>query len=638
MVHFRTLSLLGLIPFLLLTEERPVEADGGSSAPGAAAVSPAPVVLDDTVACVQQPDPPPADKPPAEPQAPPKAPDAAPAAPEPKKPLLKTPVVPPLGAAGRSRVKSDETQDSDHFVPVPDRWRLGFPDWKRYRGGLGAPYKRGRWWDPYNQNVLKGDYPIRGQNLFLDLSLTSDTFVDNRRLPTPSGISAARAGSYEFFGRGQQVLVDQTFFLSAELFHGDTAFKPKDWAFRATPAFNINHLRARETGVVNVDVREGTERTNTLIGFQELFGEYKLFDLSPNYDFLSVRAGIQGFNSDFRGFLFFDNQSGLRVFGNARANRNQFNAAYFRPLEKDTYSRLNRSFDDREQDVFVANYFRQDFLRPGYTGQFVAAYNHDHASVHYNRNGVQTRPALIGVAKPHDVRVGYLGFNGDGHLGRINITNSFYWAFGRDSMNPLAGRSVDINAHMAAIELSYDKDWMRFRTSFLYASGDDKPRDGKGRGFDAIFDNPLFAGGGFSFWQSQGIRLTGTGVDLVGEGSLLPTLRSSKLEGQANFVNPGLMLFNLGMDADLTPKWRATANVNFLKFHRTQPLELVLNQANINTGIGMDYSIGFRHRPFLNENVVVVFGASALAPGRGFRDIYQNKTLYSAFAKMTLAF
>ena len=37
-------------------------------------------------------------------------------------------------------------------------------------------------------------------------------------------------------------------------------------------------------------------------------------------------------------------------------------------LEKDTNSGLNR-FDTRHQNVYIANIFRQDFIRKGYTIQ-----------------------------------------------------------------------------------------------------------------------------------------------------------------------------------------------------------------------------------------------------------------------------
>ena len=52
---------------------------------------------------------------------------------------------------GSERVPSppSEVEDRLLFEPVPDRWRIG------YTRNLV---------DPYNQNVLKGDYPILGQN------------------------------------------------------------------------------------------------------------------------------------------------------------------------------------------------------------------------------------------------------------------------------------------------------------------------------------------------------------------------------------------------------------------------------------------------------------------------------------------
>lgn len=519
-----------------------------------------------------------------------------------------------------------------------DRWRLDVPTWDRYRSGLGAPYQRGSWWDPYNQNRLKGDYPVIGKHTFFNLTLRNDLLIEFRRRYVPSNVSSSGPGKQSFFGNSRQDLVDNLTTVSVELFHGDTAFKPRDWAFRFTPEFDLNYLSTHETGLTDIDPRRGESRVNPDSGIQELFGEYKLADLSPNYDFVSVRTGIQQFTSDFRGFLFVDNQPGVRFFGNTKSNRNQFNVSYFHPLEKDTYSRLNRTFQDRGQEIIIANAYRQDLFRPGYTGQLTLAFNYDHGDRHFDNNGVQTRPVLLGDARPHQIEAAYFGWNGDGHFGRWNISHAFYQAFGRDTHNPIARRQTDINAQMAAVEVSYDRDWLRYRGSFFYASGDAHPKDGTSTGFDAIFDNPAFAGSGFSFWQSQGLRLSGTNVDLVDENSLLPTLRSSKLEGQANFVNPGLLLLNVGVDADLTPKWRISGNINWLHFMETRPLELVLNQSKIDGDIGWDFSLGVRHRPFLNENVVLTLGISALAPGAGAQRIFTHQTLFSAFTRLTVTF
>ena len=118
-------------------------------------------------------------------------------------------------------------------------------------------------------------------------------------MPATSNISSARPGSSDFFGKGEQFALSETFRFSFDLFHGDTSFRPVDWRIRVTPAVNVNYLDVRELGIVNVDVRDGTTRLDSHAGLQEAFVEYKIRDLSPNYDFLSVRAGIQGFSSDF---------------------------------------------------------------------------------------------------------------------------------------------------------------------------------------------------------------------------------------------------------------------------------------------------------------------------------------------------
>lgn len=533
----------------------------------------------------------------------------------------------PLGAAGKSSVPSSAQTQPDRRE-VRDRWRIGFPEYDRYgdKGARGRdiPFKKGRWFDPYDQSKIKGDYPIIGDKTFLILSAVSSTATELSRAPKPSDVSSARPGSAEFFGQPEALSVNQTLQFSLELFHGDSTFKPRDWAIKISPTFSLpNYLNARETGVVNIDVRRGTNRTDTQFSLEEAFAEVKLKDVNENYDFVSVRAGIQPFVSDFRGFIFSDNNLGARMFGGFDNNRYQYNLAYFAQLEKDTNSGLNR-FDRRQQNVFVANIFRQDFIRKGYTIQASGLYNDDRRSRKFDRNGFLVRPALIGDVRPHAIKVGYVGINGDGHLGRLNLTNSYYYAFGRDDQNPIAGRPVHVSSNMAAVEGSIDRDYLRFRGSFFWAQGDKDPTDGQANGFDAIFDDPNFVGGQFSFWNRNGIRLTQTGVGLVQPNSILPSLRSSKIEGQANFVNPGIFIYNAGIDAEVTQRLKAVFNVNYLRFHRTESLEYILFQPNIRHEIGWDFSLGVAYRPFLINNFTLTFGAATLKTGRGFRDIYTN--------------
>ena len=535
----------------------------------------------------------------------------------------------PLGAAGQPGDASEPQMQTDRR-PVRDRWRVGFPEYDRYgdKGARGRdiPFKKGRWYDPYDQSWLKGDYPIIGNKTFMILSAVSSTAVELSRTPKPSDVSSARPGSAEFFGQPEALAVNQIFQFSFELFHGDSTFKPRDWAIKISPTFSLpNYLDARENGVVNIDVRRGTSRTDTQFSLEEAFAEVKLADVNANFDFISARVGIQPFVSDFRGFIYSDNNLGARVFGAFDNNRYQYNLAYFAQLEKDTNSGLNR-FDRRHQNVYIANIFRQDFIKKGYTISASALYNDDRASRKFDRNGFLVRPALIGDVRPHSIKVGYVGINGDGHVGRLNLTNSYYYAFGRDDRNPIAGRGVHISSQMAAVEASVDKDYFRFRGSFFWAQGDKNPTDGKATGFDAIFDDPNFVGGQFSFWNRNGIRLTQTGVGLVQPNSLLPSLRSSKIEGQANFINPGILIYNAGIDVEITQRLKAIFNANYLRFHRTESLEYILFQPHIRHEIGWDYSVGVAYRPLLINNVTLTFGAATLKPGRGFRDIYTNAT------------
>lgn len=554
----------------------------------------------------------------------------------------------PLGYAGRvsNRPRVEATED---FIPVADRWRIGFPGWDRYTPYRSAngdyPYVRGHWWDPFNQNVLKGDYPIFGNRWFLNFSAISDSLEEYRRFPVPSPPSSLQPNNPEFFARGETFLFNQNFILSADLFRGYSTFKPVDIRFRITPVFNVNYLEARENAVVNIDVRRFNTRSDSHIALQEAFVEARLAETSPFYDFASLRVGTQGFTSDFRGFVFSDNEPGVRLFGNFKANKHQYNLAYFNMLEKDTNSGLN-TFRQRRQEVLIANYYIQDFLGAlGYTAQFSAHFNHDRPSVHFDENGFLVRPAQVGNVIPKSISAVYLGWTGDGHFGSWNIDHAFYQVLGQEIPSQIAGQNAvfaplnsDINAQLAALELSLDRDWKRYKASFFYVSGDDNPNDNRSRGFDSIFDNVNFAGAGNSFWTRQGFRLTGTGLGLTQRFSLNPSLRSSKDEGQANYVNPGLYLGGLGMDAEVTPKLRGSANVNVMWFAHTQVLEALLFQSGIRRFVGMDASLGVKWRPWLNNNFIINGGVGAFIPGRGFRDIFTSKTLFSTFVGLAVTY
>ena len=552
-------------------------------------------------------------------------------------------------------------------VPRPDRWRIGFVPWQRYTGGVteqpyGSPDPM--LWHPYRQSWLKGDLPILGQDVFLDLTASAETVTEFKRVPTASGVSGAVPGQYEFYGQGEQLSIQNNLAFSLNLFQGETVFRPVDWAVKIEPVFNVNYLDTQEAGVVSPDPRGAlggngspppnnggvqnpgdiggllngqtgpadsyrstthAERTKTYFALQQAFVEMHLADLSDNFDFVSLRAGNQPFNADFRGFLFNDINSGVRLFGNYANNLYQYNLAVFDLREKDTDSELN-TFNNRDQDVFIANLYRQDFIWPGYTAEWSFLANWDRGGTHYDDSGNLVRPEPLGTVRAHDENVYYLGWGGDGHIGPLNLSHQFYQALGQDDFNNLAGRSVAINAQMAALEISYDRDWARYKASFFYASGDDNPTDGTATGFDTIVDNPNFTGGPFSFWSRQGFNLGGTMVNLKTPSSLVPNLRTSKTEGQANFVNPGVYILGLGAEFDLTPKLRTFLNANYILLAETAPIKTALLTDKVSNEIGWDLSLGFQYRPFLTDNVIISAGFGALIPGSGYRDIYQTST------------
>ncbi|MEO0452580.1 MAG: hypothetical protein AAFY98_00405 [Verrucomicrobiota bacterium] len=524
-------------------------------------------------------------------------------------------------------------------------------------------------WHPYKQSILKGDVPILGENVFLKITAQSRTDFEANDTPTGSGISGADPNNAEFFGEGDTLIVQQNTLLTIDLFQGETeVFKPFEWRLRLQPVINVNYFQTTETGVLQPDVRGETATADTVeqsftvfdesvlnpasieadksslldsapgdyneevvtrrrefVALQEGFFEFHVTDISSTYDFISTRSGYQVFNSDFRGLVFFDTNLGYRIFGNAENNLWNYNLAFFDIREKDTNSELN-TFKDRGQDVFIANLYRQDFIWPGYTINLSGLVNIDSGNQYDNENDFPIRPAIIGQIDQQvrkDVNSYYLGFSGEGKFGRVNISHSFYQVFGKETFNSQANQETEINAQQAHVEVSYDRDWIRYKGTFFYASGDSDPEDGVAEGFDSIIDNPFLIGGPFSYWVRQGLGLPGTGVALKQRNSLIPNFRApNKFEGQSNFVNPGVMIFGVGTDIELTSETRLFFNANYIRFVETNPLKQVLFDNKIDHEVGYDLSAGIIARPLLNDTFVINAGIGLLIPGQGFEDIY----------------
>jgi hypothetical protein len=506
---------------------------------------------------------------------------------------------------------------AEHFVeavPIPDRWRIV--------DSLG--YKE-NWYDPYNRNVLKGDRPIH-DDWFFNVTAISDTVIEQREVATPVGLqSSDRSGSLDVFGGQDQLTINQNLAVEFVYYKGDTVFKPPDWEYRFTPVFNYNYTRIDEILGLNVNPSEGNTRDDSHVGIQAAFVDKHLRNVSEYYDFDSLRVGIQPFSSDFRGFVFQDAPFGVRLFGTRANNRFQYNLAWFRRFEKDTNSGLNDLGESlRDDDVFLANVYWQDSGVLGFTSQFTVIYNRNREDeLFFDNNGFIARPASLGREVTRDYDITYLGYNGDGHIGKVNLTVSAYTAFGEEADSVFTNVESEISAYFFAAEASMDFDWIRPKLSALYGSGDKDPFDDKSEGFDAIFENPQFAGADTSYWIRQGVPLIAGGkVTLSTRNGVLNSLRSSKEHGQSNFTNPGIVLLGAGVDMDLLPELRLSMNLNQLAFADTSVLEVARQQGSIDKDIGLDASAALIFRPHATQNIVLRLSYAQLFAGDGYKALY----------------
>lgn len=532
------------------------------------------------------------------------------------------------------RVSTPEIRYLRQGPPVPDRWRI--VDTLGYESNL---------WDPYSgNNPLKADRPVIGKDWFFNLSVISDTVLEPRTIPTPVGSAVTRRpGSLDVIGKGEQYLFNQNVIVETVLYKGDTVYKPPDHEFRIVAVGNWNITEVEEDGVVKADPAFGNRRNESGLYLQQAFYDYHIRDVSPRYDFESIRFGIQPFNNDFRGFLFQDQPFGVRFFGIRDNAIWQYNVAWFRRLDKDINSGLNDvSAGLRDDDLFVFNLYKQDAPELGFTSEFSVIYNRNREGDDFvfDANNFLARPASIGLEQGRDYDVVYMGYNGDGHFGPWNLSTSAYLTVGEESRGTFVPEKTDVFSYFFAAEGSRDFDWTRLRLSFAHASGDNDPFDNTAKGFDAIFDNPQFAGGETSYWIRQGIPYIGGGkVALTSRNSLLPNLRSSKEQGQSNFSNPGLTLIGVGADFDLSPQTRLSLNLNQLWFADTAVLEFTRAQEDISKNIGQDISAALIWRPYATQNIVFRLSGAILHPGGGWKDLYgSDETLYSVLGNLVLAY
>jgi hypothetical protein len=260
-----------------------------------------------------------------------------------------------------------------------------------------------------------------------------------------------------------------------------------------------------------------------------------------------------------------------------------------------------------------------DFILPGFNILPNLVVSHDEAP---------------GVATPGDLDAYYIGLATNGHIDRFNVASAFYYVTGRTARNTPNRTRQEISAWMAFAQAAYPIDWLNPRLAVAYASGDDNPRDRKARGFDSVFDNTAFGGGQFSYLFGEKIQLGG--ITVLRGNSVFPSLRGANATSQ--YVNPGVLGINPGIDLTLTPTTLFEANYNYVRFDDTSSLTTVAGR-NVSAEIGHELNAGVTWRPFLNEQVIIFAGGAVFFPGKGIKDTFGNDdAVYKTVLRVVLTF
>ena len=530
---------------------------------------------------------------------------------------------------GHKPREQDDADCDPNRLPTPDTVALPAPDARdRWRviDQVGAPATLV---NPYaTNNLLKGDRPLLdrpvfGGDWFFSGTGTYNGLFESRRIPVTA------VADTPFLDPRQQQFDSQTLSLDGVLYRGDTIFQPPDFQFRFTPIFNYSTTRTQD----------GTQVTASTFGAQALFVETHLRDVSENYDFDSVRVGIQAVNSDFRGFVLSDQPVGVRLFGTRDNDVFQYNIGWFRPLPKNTARQDEFGAGIPANDILLANLYWQDLGVPGLTSEFLFMYDRNRApGTEIVAAATPGAAATFIDGSRHNYDVAYLGYSVDGHVGKLNMTASLYELLGLEEMSEFGEANTRVQASFAAGELSRDFDWIRLRASGLYASGDAAPFSKTAHGFDGISQSALFAGADSSFFIHQQLPLVLDQINLKARDSLFPDLRASAAPGESNYENPGLRLVGLGADFDLSPALRLSFDANHLWFDQTATLAALLGRTLPGRDIGTDLSFDLFYRPLDSQNVILRLTAARLLAAAATQQLTGGDAPYSAFFNLILTY
>ena len=323
--------------------------------------------------------------------------------------------------------------------------------------------------------------------------------------------------SNDVFGHPGGYLVQQNVDRRVTLYKGDTVFKPPDWSSASRRCSTTTTPRWARSGLVNVNPDRGETRSDNFVGLQngvrreapaQRVGALRLRQHPRRHPALLhrfPRLPVPGQPA---------RASPLRHRDN---NRVSVQPRLLPPAGEGHQQRPQR----RRQAAAPRRHRSGQSLPAGHAGHrlHLAGHRGLQPQPRKRRDAITTRTASWCVPRrsvsrsAHDYNVNYLGYNGDGHFGRYNADRL------RSITRPAPRTPGMFCSWLGATSalLRRRRNFARLRLgralrlSLLYASGDRNPYDRRRTGFDAIFENPQFAGGDTSYWISQAVPLIGGG-------------------------------------------------------------------------------------------------------------------------------
>ena len=314
---------------------------------------------------------------------------------------------------------------------------------------------------------LKGDYPIIGQRTFFTFTGVSDSLLEGRNLPVPSGVSTRAPAAAT---RSSDAAASTCRCRRPDVIRS----VPRRYGVQSdrlararAPAFSVNFVNLSEYSGVNADVRRRATRGSTITSASRSCSAKRS---CSTWASLRLRLGARrhpgvhvGLPRLHRGAR----SAGRPGVRHAQVEPHRVQRGVLRLLEKDTNSGFNE-LHRRHQQVYVANVYIQDFLTPGYTQSVQLPRQRRPRRAPLRHNGFLVRPAPIGVIATQ---------RGPGLLSRLGRQRPHRplerepcllpGARPRDQQPDRRAAQSTSTRRWARSELSIDKDWLRIKGAFF---------------------------------------------------------------------------------------------------------------------------------------------------------------------------